>query len=417
MKKVILLLLFFESFSSFFSNKRYSFKKCISAGFLYSLPLFPAALYYLEKKYANGFCLKYKKKPQYRNYSSFSSILGSIQYSSIFGFIPRPEEYEKNALMKVRNIGNCFYRSGKKNNYDKDFTQSVVSNYIEEKNENERNAVDMAIAKLQLFLQKNSKKISDITQIPADSENPYCTITLTAQNCDLIKSDQKITVELDMGDYKDYGKFRCNKASQVLGTKIKEIDSFQFIDARLFDKKISYGKVFEFIEYLFPKDKNEKTEGALVLYRFLRDTTLFLKKIDNDMILHFFDSFEKEGDAISYREEFKKHFVADLMYGIFPDTCNGLFCKIIVNKEILAGLKNNKKCNSGCHCSLFKASDNSENIDYETFGPLTLLEGIYFTLIDKKNSYEDLLKKDSQKKKEISERLLVVNELITFFDQ
>ncbi len=144
----------------------------------------------------------------------------------------------------------------------------------------------------------------------------------------------------------DYNKFMSDKSSnnELLPDRerrkmeaLLNLKDNELVDGRLYEKKISYKKVKKFVDFIFPfNDKN--FEKAKYIYDLLKGTALFKKTIDMFFISKFFDIFDDDifDDENKSKEEllpsnvknnfenFKKILAIDFLYGIFPDTCNGL---------------------------------------------------------------------------------------------
>lgn len=433
MKTIRLKVLFFLHVSVFKISCNFSSKNLFKRKYILplALPVAIPLIYLLEKKFASNYLKRHFELPSYRKFNFFSLFF----FNFYFREIPRPTIYEEQALMKVKQIKNCFYELKKEDNgflHDKDFTQSMISNLLlknslfkdSEKEDHEEIAKKVAIDKLTKVVvkKKHFERIPD--HISGDSENPFATITLSHSDTELIPSLEKVTVELDMNDYNNYINSELindelpdrekRKMAALLNLKDNEL-----VDGRLFQKKISYKKVKKFVDFIFPFN-DENFEKAKYIYDLLEGTMLFSKKTDMFFILKFFDIFnnknqsKKESLINSSKkdfENFKKILAMDFLYGIFPDTCNGLLRNLCSSESLIYGLKGTGSCDVNCCCNALKEND------YFRCGPVTILEGIFFMLKKKEKNIKLLLKNNLENEKiaKAKKSLQTGRELLSFF--
>ncbi len=195
MKIIRLIVIYFLHMLVFKISCNFSSKNLFKRKYILSLAL-PVAIpliYLLEKKFASNYLNKHSELPSYCKFNLFSLFF----FNFYFREIPRPTVYEEHALMKVKEIKNCFYELKKTEDsdrfyYHKDFTQSMISNLLNKNLSSKQDCEDYqdiakkaAINKLRKIFpsRKHNEKIFDIS---GDPENPFATIKLTHSDTDLL---------------------------------------------------------------------------------------------------------------------------------------------------------------------------------------------------------------------------------------
>jgi hypothetical protein len=139
-----------------------------------------------------------------------------------------------------------------------------------------------------------------------------------------------------------------------------------------------------------------------------------------DFILKFFNIFNHENqlkkeslisNSKNNFENSKKILAMDFLYGIFPDTCNGLLRNLCSLESLIFGLKATNSCHVNCPCIGLK----KEN--FFRYGPVTILEGIFFMLKNKEKNIKLFLKNnlENEKIEKAKKSLQTGRELLSFF--
>lgn len=87
--------------------------------------------------------------------------------------------------------------------------------------------------------------------------------------------------------------------------KYNEIPYEELISGRVFDKKIPFYKILDFVDFAL-----EHKEQFKLLFKFI-----LIKEVDTEILKYFFNDNNKKDDDL------KKAFAMDLLYGVFSDTC------------------------------------------------------------------------------------------------
>ena len=254
-------------------------------------------------------------------------------YNKSWGPVIRPARYNDLVVLKGSGL-NCFYCPHE----GKDHTASVVTNILAQK-----------------FLSIESMPVPEMEEICKDLINEKKTIKSEGGYVPFLVYEERYYAEGEGDDYiaisiKEFLERAQKKTKKQLmltaEERIKEYNAIpeqELIPGRVFDKKIPFEKVLEFVDFLFLHKK--KLEGC---YNW---SWIIKKEVDTEILRYFFKNEREDKDI-------KKALAMDLLYGVYSDTC------------LVGGFKSINSLKSSCKGCEFHTPK------CETYGAMTFLEHI-----------------------------------------
>ncbi len=253
----------------------------------------------------------------------------------------RPKEYDELVTLKSSSL-NCFYWFGNSTTCpDKDYTATVVKQIVDQNFASTRSMTSEEIGAICSEVINEKRKKNGQSKFWNE---------LTNNEVYHEEGEGEEYVAISRNEFlervcKKTGKKLTLSAEERI-QKYNKISSEKLIPGRVFDKKIPFCKILDFVTFV----SGHKYE--------LKELCSFItvKEIDTEILRYFFDN---DTDA---NEEVKHALAMDLLYGSFSDTCAlGGFATFYIDVDCL---KN--ECN-GCEFHTKKE---------KIYGGMTILEHI-----------------------------------------
>ena len=283
--------------------------------------------------------------------ASFGLLYSSYKnYNNSWGPILRPKRYDE--LVALHGPGlNCFYSLNQGRNY----TASVVGNIVAQNFLNIESMTPKEIENIckDLIHEKKIKK----------DKGKYLS-TLINEEAYYEEGEGEDYIAISTKEFQDLARSRLGKELALSAEdrieRYCEIPEIELIEGRVFDKKVSFKKVLDFVNFIY-KYKNDFKEHCMFIIG---------KEVDTEILRYFFKN--------NCTDDFiKKAFAMDLLYGVFSDTCLlGGFTDWRININSLKSL-----C-KGCQFHSEKE---------KTYGAMTFLEHI---IANNKTNHEFKIFKD-----------------------